>query len=126
MRYMSEAEQEHFDHVAGSASEFQNCFSEAEMRRSQLNRKHAELIGPALDLGMFVVAEEVPYYCKATDACAGSYRSFRFAFHSRQQADDYARQLAAEDFDPECRLMVLPELPAEPYAPEPCDEEIPF
>lgn len=76
MNDMTPAEQEHWDHVAGSASEFQNCFSEARSACFHLHVKNADLIAEALARGLFVVVKDCLYHCKATDAVAGQYIRF--------------------------------------------------
>jgi hypothetical protein len=68
---MSPAEQEHLDHVAGSASEFQNCFSEAQSRCRTLAGQHRKAIDDVLAAGRFAVVTTSPYHCKSTDAFAG-------------------------------------------------------
>jgi hypothetical protein len=105
---MSAAEQEHWDHVAGSASELQNCFEEAQGRRRQLHSQNAERIARVRGFQMFAVVEEVPYYCKATDAFAGSYQIFRVGFKTREAADAYMEHMFKRgDMDPESRFIVL-------------------
>ena len=105
--YTSYAEQEHADHVAGCASEFQNCYSEARSKVSQLAAQHGTRIHRARSLGLWVVIDEVDYHCRATDAFAGTYEHFI----SAHPAEAVARGKAAElNSDPEDRFSVLPPL----------------
>lgn len=68
---MSPAEQEHLDHIAGSASEFQNCFAEAGMARCRVAGEAREAIDKALAAGRFAVVSTSPYFCRVTDAFVG-------------------------------------------------------
>jgi hypothetical protein len=86
-------EQEHLDFVAGEASEFQNCHSEAVAKCHRLASQHAIPISRAKALGLFVVVREVAYYCRATDAFAGTYDTFVCAFPSQASADQKVRKL---------------------------------
>lgn len=123
-RALSPAEQEHADHVAGSASEFQNCYAEAGMVRARLNADQSVAIKAALDEGKFVVVREVPHYCKATDACTGTVRYFEAAFDLRGGAEHYAYEHSGCQDD--STLYVLPRLPAP--APETINDhdDVPF
>jgi hypothetical protein len=99
MRNMSytATEQEHWDHVNGSATEFQNCFTEARAEVQELNNDHSAPIVRARSIGLFVVVREIEYYCRSTDAFAGTFDVFVVAFPTRESADAriaklYARQ----------------------------------
>ncbi len=85
--------QEHLDHVAGEASEFQNCFSEAAEKCFQLRTEHSAPINRAKALGLFVVVREVSYYCQSTDGFAGTYDTFVCAFPSQAAADQKVDKL---------------------------------
>lgn len=54
-RVYSPAEQEHLDHVAGSASEFQNCAAEAQHACSEESGRESEKINRALAAGRHVL-----------------------------------------------------------------------
>lgn len=86
--------QEHLNHVAGEASEFQNCFSEAAEKCSQLAAEHSAPINRAKALGLFVVVREIAYYCQSTDGFAGTYKTFVCAFPSQAAADQKAHKLS--------------------------------
>jgi len=105
--YTSYAEQEHADHVAGCASEFENCYSEARTKVRELAFHHGTRIDRARSLGLWVVIDEVEYYCNATDAFAGSYEHFVSAHPSEVVA---RRKVAELNSDPEDRFSVLPPL----------------
>jgi len=107
MSYTSYAEQEHWDHEAGCASEFDNCLSEAKAKLRELAIQHGTRIDRARSLGLWVVIDEVDYHCKATDADAGSYEYFISAHPSEGVARAKAADLNA---DPEDRFCVLPPL----------------
>lgn len=99
---------EHLEHVAGSASEFQNCLTEANAARRELARVHAARIERAISFGLCVVVESEAYYCRATDAFAGSYERFVIALPSREAAEKHAERRCLAD--PEAQCYVLPRL----------------
>jgi len=133
MNIRSEQEQEHFDHVAGSASEFQNCFAEAGMVRARLASEGSARINALLAAGRFVVVEESPYYCKATDAVAGMVKDVVSHHASREEAEAAAapRAEVMERYG-DGYVCVLPALPVRPLdasdAPAVCpaDDAVPF
>jgi hypothetical protein len=84
--YTSYAEQEHADHVAGCASEFQNCYSEAKSKVTHLSAQHGTRIHRARSLGLWVVTQDIAYYCRTTDAIAGSYEEFISAHPTEEAA----------------------------------------
>ena len=101
------AYQEHLDHVAGEASEFQNCLTEAGQHLSARRTAEAQKIGAALQAGQFVVVSEAPVYCRATDALVGTCTGFVGAFAERLPAEIAAAHHAREHGD-ECYYYVLP------------------
>lgn len=125
MRMISENEQEHLDHVAGSASEFQNCFEEASIARVHTADREARDIAQALSNGLFVVVNEQLHYCRATDAVTGSVRYFDSSYLSI--GDALQRQEELQNGDPDARVSVEPHLPVF-YSPAPVDDgdDIPF
>jgi hypothetical protein len=125
MMTMSEQEQEHWDHVAGSASEFQNCYEEAGIRRVQIAAGEDEKIAAALAQGLFVVVNEQPHYCRVTDAVTGTVRYFDTAHLSIRRAIQRRDDLQAGD--PDARVSIEPHLPEPPYvAPAGADDDVPF
>ena len=124
---MTVQEQEHYEFEAGRASEAQNCFEEAQLRIHQLSQRDAGKIADALAEGKFVLVEDVPYHCKATDAFAGTIRSFRAAFDSRGEAEAAGLAVYAKcGNDPDVLLSVLPVVvPANLPFPDEADE-VPF
>jgi hypothetical protein len=107
---MTEQEQEHWDHEAGSASELQNCLSEARMSLSQLNHKASKLIADALAENLFVVVVESTHYCRSTDAIAGVRKSYYMGCILRSDAEMTAQQIV-NDSQGEDNAYVLPRLP---------------
>jgi hypothetical protein len=117
MNYVSPAEQEHLDHVAGSASEFQNCFSEANDVRRQLHHNGQVEIAALLAAGRFVVVEENPYHCRATDAVAGMVASPVGHFASREEAEAFAAPRAeVQERYGDGFVYVLPRCPGLPQS----------
>ncbi len=100
-------EQEHWDHVDGSATEFQNCFTEARAKVQELNSSHSIPIVRALSLGLFVVVEEVEYHCRATDAFAGIFERFVVAFPTKESADLRIAKLCSKESSGETQYRVL-------------------
>lgn len=124
-------EQEHLDFLAGSDTEFRNCFSEANMVRRQLAADYRRPIDAALEAGKFVVVDEEPYYCKATDAVAGMVEYLRGVFDTREEADAFALNLFAQEGQfSDGRIYVLPAAPPtvreEALAALVPDNDIPF
>jgi hypothetical protein len=140
MRLMSEQEQEHVDHVAGCASEFQNCFEEASIERCRQAGAYRQAIDDVLVAGRFAVVSTAPYFCKATDAFVGVVEYLRGDFATREAADAaalalYGREYEAHGFDIGEDLYVLPRAPQveEPTALgpnhsdfDPNDNDVPF
>jgi hypothetical protein len=131
-RYISPAEQEHLDHVAGSASEFENCFSEARSVASRHNSEGQSKIAALVAAGRFVVVCGYPHHCKATDAFAGTIAQRRSDHASRAEADAVLGALfESGEFDPDCNYYVAPRLPAPPalaprYSEPVADDDVPF
>lgn len=128
-RYVNEQEQEHWDHVAGSASEFQNCFEEARIAASREANKHGAAIGDVLATGRFAVVLRCPYYCKATDAIAGSVEYLRGDYASRAEANAEALRIySSEGLDSFEDLYVLPRVPLAVVLelPPVADDDVPF
>lgn len=123
---MSAAEQEHWDHVAGSVSEFQNCLSEARSDLSRLNALSDQRIHASLRGGYFVVVRESTYYCRATDGIAGVRRGWDSVYDTREDAERAANKIG-EDSQGEDNAYVLPRLP-EPQRPIPAvtNDDCPF
>ena len=121
---MSLQEQEHWDHEAGRASEWQNCFTEAQQRCSELHYQQQVKIQAKLAAKLFVVVEDCPYHCKATDAVAGNVTYFRSAHFTREGAE--AASNCREGY--ENGFYVLPRVPAPAVAPAPClpQDDVPF
>jgi len=98
------------------------------MACGELGQDEQERISKSLDEGLFVVVDEQPYYCKATDAVAGSVQYFRQAFTTREAADMEAYRL--QEGDPESRVFVLPmeahEAPPAALSDALCAEDLPF
>lgn len=125
---MSPAEQEHYDHVAGSASELQNCFSEAGATRCRLAAVAFGPIANALLAGEFVVVEDAPYHCKATDAFVGVIPTRLASFDTREAAEAHANALSADPSVFDGQVYVLPRAPQHPddQSQDAGDDNIPF
>jgi len=109
-------EQEHWDHEAGAASEFQNCVTEASQDLSSQNSKSAQQIAEALKAGRFVVVVEAPAYCRATDAIVGTHVCFVQSFAERLPAEISASLRAGQDREEYYYVLpraVLPKAPVE-------------
>jgi hypothetical protein len=88
-------EQEHLDHISGCATDFQNSFTEARAEVQELSSDHSAPIVRARSLGLFVVVREIEYYCRSTDALAGTFDIFVVAFPTRESADARIAKLYA-------------------------------
>ena len=84
---MNVQEQEHVEHEAGCCTEFQNCFSEAGDKLRQLSSQAAVNVARMHKLGLFVLAQEIEYYCRATDAFVGTYHVAISGFPTRAGAE---------------------------------------
>ena len=107
MNALSLAEQEHIDHVAGEATEFRNCFTEAEDKLAELSSAGFVNIHRMHKLGLFVLAQEIEYYCRATDALVGTYHVAISGFPTRAGAE---RALSRQQQQPdgERQFVILP------------------
>lgn len=90
--YTTYAEQEHADYVAGCATEWQNTYAQSSIQ--SMGRGDGHLISRAKALGLFVVVEESPFFCRHTDAFIRSITTFICAFPTRESADAKAAKLA--------------------------------
>lgn len=134
-RLLSEQEQEHLDHVAGSASEFQNCFQEASISRCHVAGEARKAIDDVLNAGRFAVVSTSPYFCRVTDAFVGVVEHLRGDFATREAADAaalalYGKEYGAQGFDIGEDLYVLPRAPQvnpEDLRQSPVDsDDVPF
>lgn len=121
---MNTAELEHIEHELGVASEFSNCLTEAEQACSRRNHEAADRISAAIAAGLFVLVEEGPMYCRATDALAGTVTALISEHVTREEAE--AAQVLRDRYDTEVRLTVLPAREVEVVAVEPEMDECPF
>jgi hypothetical protein len=120
---MNIQEQEHWEFEAGRASEFQNCYQEAEVAALRAGNDAARRIQAVLDAGRFAVVAYHPYHCKATDAVAGEVPCLCGQANSRKQAEAILNALA--ESDPDARWIVLPREPQQ--VSQPVDsEDVPF
>lgn len=87
---MNIQEQEHIDHVAGSASEFQNCYEEAGHQFAVEQAKENGKIARAKRQGRVVVCRQHERSCRATDGFLGWFIEFDSAWATRQAAEAYA------------------------------------
>jgi hypothetical protein len=111
---MSEQEQEHWDHEAGRASEFQNSFSGSSIQAANEEVRVRGLIDTFVKSGQFVLVESSPMHCRVTDAVCGEHLSILSVWGSRAAAKR-ALQALFEDggCDMECGFQVFP-LEAQP------------
>ncbi len=94
---MNIQEQEHWDHEAGRATDFQNAFSEAHVKLGELQEVHGKRIERALALGLSVVTREVEHFCRSTDAFVGVVSLFVVALPSEAAAEARAAKLSSCD-----------------------------
>lgn len=124
--------QEHWDHVAGSASDHQNAYSMSQLQ----HRSGMQGVQDLVRAGLHVVVMSGPAYCRSTDAIIGSHYSPLSCFRDRaaalaEVAATY-EQWEATGMDDECSLAVypLPEAPKRarplPRASATVDDDLPF
>jgi hypothetical protein len=92
MSYNTYAGQEHIDHVAGSSTELRNTHDLSSLKSMGLGDLH--LIARAKGLGLFVVVEESPCFCRHTDGLIRNISTFICAFPTRESAVAKATKLA--------------------------------
>jgi hypothetical protein len=102
MRYATLQQEEHYEFETGAASEFENCFTEAQQAAYELAAKESVSINKAKALGLFVVVLKCEYHCASTDALAGSYNRFVCAFPTWESAAAKINKLY-EGLDAYCR-----------------------
>jgi hypothetical protein len=114
---MTPQEQEHMDHVLGSASEFQNCYQESQIKHSSRESETSRKIRALNDLGMHVVVGKTPAHCGVTDAIVGEHTSILGALPFDFAAVAFIGfYLDKTGYDPEEHVDVIspqPESPAE-------------
>jgi hypothetical protein len=129
---MNEAYQEHLDHIAGSASEFQNCYTEAGQAMRAHNYQTDQSVAALVAAGSFVVVASDTWHCRATDAVVGEGRYLRSHWDTREEADAAVRRAYDADgpmFAGEVGYDVEPRLPVplvDLVMLAPDDEEVPF
>lgn len=96
-------EQEHWDHEAGVASEFQNAFALSKMTTTI--RNDSERIAQLALEGFFVAVSECEVQCRYTDALLGYSR--RVIGHGRTRAEALALLAGDDDYvvDPYVRAQ---------------------
>jgi hypothetical protein len=105
---------EHDEHVAGEASEFDNCLREAGDVVRENNYLTDRSTGALVAAGAFVVVGASTYYCRSTDAVVGEWRTLDSHWETRAEADAKVRRLfeiLGDDYDGEVGWSVLPALP---------------
>jgi len=112
----------------GSAVELNNCLEEAQITCARLNTDASHRINVALSLGKFLVVATIPYFCRSTDALAGTHKQLVSCHDTRAEAD---AAVVACYGDGNCdeSYAVLPELPPVQYVDVcagPCGEDLPF
>lgn len=107
---LSPAEREHLEHVAGEATEYQNCYTEAQQKRAELASAGSVNIRRMHKLRLFVLAQEIEYYCRATDAFVGTYHVAISGFPTRAGAEQALSKLydAEDEGRAESMFVVLP------------------
>lgn len=106
---MNIQEIEHIEHVAGSASEFQNSYAQSRLEHSAENSRVRGLIQSFVDGGQYVIVCSSPTYCRVTDAIVGEHLSIRGAYGDRGAAERSMRAMfEAGHFDPEESVYIYP------------------
>jgi hypothetical protein len=108
---MNSQELEHWQREEGSATDAQNCFTEALQVRAELAARQRAIIDLALVCGLFVLTRSEEHHCRATDAVTGFIDYFVSAHETRTAAieamharvwmnpDDWLKILPAENFE---------------------------
>lgn len=121
--------QEHWDHVAGSASDHQNAYSLSRMS----HRSGLQGVQDLVRAGLHVVVVTGPAYCRSTDALIGTHYSPVACFRDRAAAQAEAAAIFESwgDDPGDCSIAIYP-LPAqEPAAARAgrfaaLDDDLPF
>jgi len=83
-------EQEHWDHVWGSASEAQNCLSEAILHAAANTQvRH-------IGYGRYIIRTTCAVFCRATDAFAGTVTVEIRRFHTAQAGRDWLDEVSID------------------------------
>jgi hypothetical protein len=116
---MNMREQEHWDHVMGSASSLQNAYAESCMNRP----RNVPVSGD----GPVTVKIERTHYCPSTDAIVGSVVYVHERFATLEQALSCLWKHAVPEDDEQWARIIIdsPEEP-EPYIDAIDEEEVPF
>lgn len=103
---MTHQEQEHIDHVAGSASEFQNSFAQSQIEHHHANIDTVVRIAELVEAGRFVVVGSCPAYCRVTDAVVGEHVNIEADFATRAEAEAHCARYT--DLDDDFRVRIEP------------------
>ena len=114
---MNPQEQEHLDHVAGSATEHQNCHAESSMANSFHESAVSVQICKMNELGLHVVVEISTAYCRVTDGIIGAHTAILGAFPTKQAAEAFINlYIDKYGYDGECNYDVRSKLPMPPVS----------
>jgi hypothetical protein len=112
---MTPQEQEHLDHVAGSATEHQNCHQQSTIEHNNREGTVKHQIVALNALGMHVVVGETTAYCRTTDGIIGTHTSILGAFpYDFAAAAFVGMYLDKTGYDPDEHIHVVSPLPMPP------------
>lgn len=94
--------------------EMQNCLSEAAMACAEFNAAQRVKIDAAVNAGRFAIVGRSAWYCKSTDALAGTAFAFVSDHATREEAEAEAAHLCAQD-EGESSLSVVPSVEMEAF-----------
>jgi hypothetical protein len=86
---MTPQEQEHLDHVLGSATEHQNCHQESKIRNSARESKTSVRVIQLTSLGLYVATEQTTALCPVTDGIVGVETHILGAFPTEKMAETF-------------------------------------
>lgn len=113
--------------ASGAGNESRMCLEEAQITCARLNTDASHRINVALSLGKFLVVATIPYFCRSTDALAGTHKQLVSVHDTRAEADA-AQAACYGDGNCDESYAVLPELPRV-FPVElagPCGKDVPF
>lgn len=113
----------------GYAIELRNCLQEAEDVVRRRNAESLVDLPRLIAAGKFVIVRHVPYFCRATDACAGELSRIFSVFDTYAEAERFLvhdmEHIVGEDERFEILPVTAPRFALVPSEPESGDE-IPF
>lgn len=114
---MTPQEQEHLDHVAGSATEHQNCHMESQIHNSAKEGLTSAKICQMNNLGLHVAIEVTTAYCRVTDGIIGTHTIILGGFVTKGAAESFLNMYADKYYDGESTFDIRSPLPMPPTKP---------